>query len=264
MQNTPYQPGGTLSTGHYEFNETENATIADAGARAKLWGVASFITGALALVGLIVALLFKDELIQHGLESNYITIFVVTLVPVVLTHLVISMLYIGAGKSLQAVVHTQGNDIEHLMQSINKLGTAFLVEFAIGMIAIIGGAYVGVQMAVDNLAAQKAAEAERAALAAAAIEDATEDEETDGEDVDEAAEGSGGEAEGDEAEDAEDAEASDTDNAEAAEGSGGAAEEAEAEADGEEADAIEVDDADEAEAAPADPAVAPPTEPAAG
>ena len=238
MQNKPpYSPGGALSTGHYEFTDEENEKIALVGARATLWGYISIVTGALALIGLVVSLVFKDELISHGLESNYVTVFVVALVPIVLTHLVISMLYMGAGKSLQAVVHTQGNDIEHLMQSLDKLGTAFLVEFGIGMLAVVISTGVGVQMAVDSIATEKAEELARAEANAAAIAAAAEEEE--GEDEDEESEGDTDAAEG------EDAEAEDAEEAEEDGGSGGADAEAEDEegdsggAEGEEADADE-------------------------
>ncbi|MCR9159795.1 MAG: hypothetical protein ACE37F_05555 [Nannocystaceae bacterium] len=214
MQNQPpYSPGGPLSTGRYEFTNEENEKIALVGARATLWGYISVVTGVLALIGLVVSLVFKDELISHGLEPNYVTVFVVALVPVVLTHLVISMLYMGAGKSLQAVVHTQGNDVEHLMQSLDKLGTAFLVEFAIGMLAVVVSAGVGVQMAIDSVAAEKAEELARAEAAAAAAEaseeDEGDDEESDGDtdegaaedeaEAEEAEEGDGGSGGADEA-----------------------------------------------------------------
>lgn len=254
MTQTPYQAGAPLSTGHYEFNETENTTISDVGARAKIWGIMSIVTGALALVGLVIALYFKEELVLHGLPANYITIFVVSLLPIVLTHLVIAMLYIGAGNSLQAVVHTQGNDVEHLMQSLHKLGTAFLVEFAIGTIAVIGGGIVGWQMALENHEAQKAADAERSAAAAAALEQDEDEGDTDDE-------GSGGEDEEDDAgeEDAEGAEAEgDTDGAEGDEdeASGGAAE-------GEEGE--DAEDGEEAEDAGAEEAAEPTAEaPVAG
>ncbi len=243
MQNQPpYSPGGSLSTGHYEFTDAENEKIALVGARATLWGYISIITGVLALIGLVVSLVFKDELISHGLEPNYVTVFVVALVPIVLTHLVISMLYMGAGKSLQAVVHTQGNDIEHLMQSLDKLGTAFLVEFGIGMLAVVISTGVGVQMAIDSIATEKAeelarAEAEAAAIAAAA-EDAEEDEESEG-DTDEGAAGEQDESQEEEAE-GEDEEG----------GSGGAAEDEEGgsgeapEGDGVEGDMPEGEQAD--------------------
>jgi|GEM_PF-1400871 len=267
----PYPPGGTLSTGHYEFTEEENRMIAQTGARATLWGFVAIVTGVLALVGLIVSLVFKNELISHGLQANYVTVFVVSLVPIVLTHLVISTLYIGVGKSLRTVVQTQGNDVEHLMQSLDKLGTVFLIEFAIGMLAVVISAGVGLQMAFDNRAAEKAAElakstAEAEAIAEAAEaaegEDDGEDTDTDGEaegedDAEDEAEGEEGEAE-DEA--GEDAEAADTD---------GAAEDGEEDEDGgsgeaEEDEAEDGDAEDEAEDDNAGADDAPTEEPAAG
>ncbi|MEM6290046.1 MAG: hypothetical protein AAGA54_02240 [Myxococcota bacterium] len=148
------RPAATLSTGLYEFTEAQNETIARAGARARQWGVLSFITGVFALIGLVVTLVFRDELIAHGLEPSYTTTFIVALTPVVLTHLIIATLYAKAGASLQAVVKTQGNDVEHLMRSLHKLGTAFLVEFAIGMVAVCVSVALGVQMARENVASE--------------------------------------------------------------------------------------------------------------
>lgn len=262
MQNQPYSPGGNLSTGNYEFTDEENEKISVTGARATMWGYVSIVTGVLALVGLIVSLLFKAELVAHGLEPSYVTVFVVSLVPIVLTHLVIAMLYVGAGKSLQAVVHTQGNDIEHLMQSLDKLGTAFLVEFAIGMLAVVVSAGVGIQMAVENVAAEKAAELARAEARAEALAEAAEEEDEEGDTDAEGEEGE--EAEGEEAEGEEAAgEDGDTDGG----GSGGAAEEGEEAEDGSGGDAeAEGEDAEgeDAEAEDAEIVEEPAEEPAAG
>jgi len=239
------------------------------GARARLWGLVSLITGVLALVGLIVSLVFKDELILHGLDPSYVTIFVVSLVPIVLTHLVISMLYVGAGKSLQAVVATEGNDIEHLMQSLDKLGTAFLVEFAIGFLAIIVSVGAGVQMAVDNVDAQKAADAARAAAENEAIADAAEDEDEEDGDTDDAEEGEEDE-EGEEGEEGE--EDGDTDGEADADDAGdtdGVAEGEDAEgedaADAEDEDSEAEDGVEEpAEEPTAAPTAAPAEDPSAG
>ena len=249
MQNQPYFPGGNLATGHYEFNDEENQKIAATGARATMWGYVSVVTGVLALLGLIVSLVFKAELIAHGLEPSYVTVFVVSLVPIVLTHLVIAVLYIGAGKSLQAIVHTQGNDIEHLMQSLDRLGTAFMVEFAIGMLAVVVSAGVGVQMAIENVAAEKAAELARAEVQAAALAAAAEEEE----DADEADEGDTEDEEGEDAED-EDAEGEDAEDEDEGDTEGGSGAQ-EAGEDDEEGGSGGADDAEEdAEAADAEAA----------
>lgn len=243
MQNQPYFPGGTLATGHYEFTDEENQKIAATGARATMWGYVSVVTGVLALLGLIVSLFFKAELIAHGLEPSYVTVFVVSLVPIVLTHLVIAVLYIGAGKSLQAIVHTQGNDIEHLMQSLDRLGTAFMVEFAIGMLAVVVSAGVGVQMAIENVAAEKAAELARAEAQAAAIAAAAEEEE--------AAEADEGDTDADEDAEDEDAEGEDAEDEDEGDTEGGSGAQ-EAGEDEEEGGSGGADDAEE-DAEDADP-----------
>ncbi|MGH1342038.1 MAG: hypothetical protein ACRBN8_10830 [Nannocystales bacterium] len=267
MQNQPpYTPGGPLSTGHYEFSDEENEQISQTGARARLWGLISLITGVLALVGLIVSLVFKDELILHGLDPSYVTIFVVSLVPIVLTHLVISMLYVGAGKSLEAVVATEGNDIEHLMQSLDKLGTAFLVEFVIGFLAIIVSVGAGVQMAVANVDAQKAADAARAEaenerLAEAAEADDEEGDTDDSDDADADADADADEGDEDEGDDAE--EGADED-----EEADGDTDDADGDTDGEDGeegdDAEEGEDAEEGDDEPAEDAAAPTEDPTAG
>ena len=149
-------PETLLSSGLYEFTEAQNLVVARAGSRARQWGVISVLTGVLALAGLIITLIFREELIAHGLEPSYTTTFIVALTPVVLTHLIIAVLYVKAGASLEAVVATQGNDVEHLMRSLHKLGTAFLVEFAIGMIAAVVSVALGVQMARENVSAEQA------------------------------------------------------------------------------------------------------------
>lgn len=270
----PYPPGGTLSTGHYEFTEEENRMIAQTGARATLWGFVAIVTGVLALVGLIVSLVFKNELISHGLQANYVTVFVVSLVPIVLTHLVISTLYIGVGKSLRTVVQTQGNDVEHLMQSLDKLGTVFLIEFAIGMLAVVISAGVGLQMAFDNRAAEKAAELAKSTAEAEAIAEAAEaaeaaEGEDDGEDTDTDGEAEGEDDAEDEAEEEEgEAEDEADEDAEAAE-TDGAAEDGEEDEDGgsgeaEEDEAEDGDAEDEAEDDNAGADDAPTEEPAAG
>ncbi len=156
MQHNPYSapaaagpnvaPGGGLSTGSYEFNEYENATIAKMGARAWWWGLISAITGVIGLLMLGGVMAFLDELAAEGIEPHYVTLFVGALGPVVLTHMVIAFNYMGAGSSLKAVVNTQGNDVEHLMQSLRKLGTAFMVEFIVGIIAIAIGVGAGIYL----------------------------------------------------------------------------------------------------------------------
>lgn len=156
MQHQPYQapaaaaPGG-LSTGSYEFDPIQNATIATMGSRAWWWGLVSVITGVLGVLLLGGAFAVRDELARKGVPPDLVTMVSVGLAPIVITHLVIAFSYMSAGRSLKAVVHTQGNDVEHLMQSLHKLGTAFMVEFIVGMLAIVVGFSAGLYLASEGI-----------------------------------------------------------------------------------------------------------------
>ena len=60
--------------------------------------------------------------------------------PVLLVNALIAFLYLGAGKSLQAVVDTQHEDVPHLLDAMGRLGGAFRIETILGSIGIIAGA----------------------------------------------------------------------------------------------------------------------------
>lgn len=155
MQNNPYQapsaapagaPGGGLSTGTYEFNEIENLTIRKMGSRAWWWGLFSVIIGVCGVIVIAILFAVRGDLAETGIEPQYITLGIVALLPVAVSHLVMAFNYMGAGSALKQVVNTEGNDIELLMASLRKLGTAFMVEFAIGAVSMVVGFSAGVMM----------------------------------------------------------------------------------------------------------------------
>ncbi len=113
------------------------------GRRAWWWGLISVITGAVGVLVVGGVLAFRDVIVAQGVPGHYITVFVLALAPLLATHLLIAFNYMGAGNSLKAVVTTRGNDIEHLMRSLHKLGTAFMVEFIVGAIAMVLGFSAG-------------------------------------------------------------------------------------------------------------------------
>jgi len=156
MQHQPYPPpagagpyaappGG--ATGGHEFSDADNHVIGRIGSRAWWWGLVCVITGVLGLLMLGSAWMFRGEVIAAGVEPQYVTLFFGTITPIVLTHMVIAFNYMSAGSSLKAVVETQGRDVEHLMQSLHKLGTAFMIEFIVGMVALVGGFAAGIYFA---------------------------------------------------------------------------------------------------------------------
>ncbi len=106
--------------GNYEFNEYENSIIDKAAGRMKLWGTISTVIGALQLLGSCG--MFVDAKYATNLPSGIVAI-------------VVGITFLGAGNSLKSVVTTQGNDLMHMMQALQKMGTAFLIE---AICAVVG------------------------------------------------------------------------------------------------------------------------------
>ena len=115
-------PPGAGAYGAYEFNETENAVIDKTAGRAKLWGIISTVVGAMQLLASCGA--FANPSLAGQLPGGIIA-------------LVVGIAFIGVGNSLKSVVQTQGNDLAHMMQALEKLGGAFLVQIIATVIGIV-------------------------------------------------------------------------------------------------------------------------------
>jgi hypothetical protein len=118
-------PGGSLSEGQYEFSGEENVRIERAGASSAIWSVCAMV-GALLLGTL--------ALVQFMLRNVRGAILVV---PLFLVCAVAGWLYLGAGRALKKVVSTQGNDVELLMQALERLAKAFRNEVIVTGIAVL-------------------------------------------------------------------------------------------------------------------------------
>lgn len=103
----------TPQYGTYEFNEYENSVIDKAAGRMKLWGIISTVIGALQFLGSCG--MFVDAKYATNLPTGIVAI-------------VVGITFMGAGNSLKSVVTTQGNDLMHMMQALQKMGSAFLIE----------------------------------------------------------------------------------------------------------------------------------------
>ena len=108
--------------GNYEFNEYENTIIDKAAGRMKLWGTISTVIGALQLLGSCG--MFVDAKYATNLPAGIVAI-------------VVGVTFMGAGNSLKSVVTTQGNDLMHLMQALQKMSTAFLIEMICAIIGFV-------------------------------------------------------------------------------------------------------------------------------
>ena len=128
-------PGGGFGT--YEFNELENGIIGKTAGRAHTWGIISIVVDAL---NTLVGFLF---IVSPSLLVNLVTGIV---------SIVVGVTFLGAGNSLQNVVQTQGNDMEHMMQAMQKMSSAFMVQIITTIVGFILGAIVMV-IAIFVLAA---------------------------------------------------------------------------------------------------------------
>ena len=131
-----------LSTGHYEFEEFENATLERTGKRARTWGIICILIGILAVGGMALARTVLDEM-GIKLPPNLETGIYAVLIPIVLVELVSGWLYIAAGSALLDVVQTSGNDIELLMTGLHKMSNAFAIEVVMKIVGFIAGAGLG-------------------------------------------------------------------------------------------------------------------------
>lgn len=107
--------------GQYEFNEYENSVLAKTAGRAKLWGIIAFVYGALNVVSTCGAFARPDMLINF---------------PQGIVGIVVGIMFLGVGNSLASVTTTQGNDIGHLMQGMEKLSNAFLIQVIATLVGV--------------------------------------------------------------------------------------------------------------------------------
>lgn len=114
--------GGTGVYGSYEFNETENSIIDKTAARAKLWGTISTVIGALQVLS------------SCGAAAS--PTFIANL-PTGIVAIVVGVAFMGVGNSLKSVVNTQGNDLVHMMQALEKMSGAFMVQIICAIVGFV-------------------------------------------------------------------------------------------------------------------------------
>jgi len=126
FQQNPYgAPAGAMgasSYGNYEFNDMENSVIDKTAGRAKLWGIISITIGALECMASCGAVA------SPGLATN---------LPTGIVAIVVGISFLGVGNSLKSVVSTQGNDLMHMMQALQKMGSAFMVQIICAIVGFV-------------------------------------------------------------------------------------------------------------------------------
>jgi hypothetical protein len=108
--------------GNYEFNDYENSVIDKAAGRAKLWGIISTALGALQIIG-------SCGMFASPPLASYL--------PAGIVGVVVGVTFIGLGNSLKAVVATQGNDLMHMMQAMQKMSTAFIIQIICAIVGFV-------------------------------------------------------------------------------------------------------------------------------
>jgi len=108
-------------SGRYEFTPAQNEILK----KAATWtGLFAWImmgsAGLMAVGGVLTA------------EASSIGALIVAAI-----YFIIGLSFRGAVTSLKAVVQTEGNDIEHLMGAIDKLGSAFKVMGIVFLLGVI-------------------------------------------------------------------------------------------------------------------------------
>ena len=110
------------SYGNYEFNDMENQIIDKTASRAKLWGIISTTIGALQVLQSCGAV--ASPILAISLPTGIVMI-------------VVGVTFMGVGSSLKMVVQTQGNDLMHMMQALQKMGSAFTVQIVAYVIGFV-------------------------------------------------------------------------------------------------------------------------------
>jgi hypothetical protein len=114
----------------YEFTDAQNEVIASTGFWIGTWGVFTLIAGGMNLIGGVVSVA-QGELaaVVAGIIFG-----LVALIP-----LLVGVEFLRTGRSLGAVVGTEGNDIDHLMDAMRSVGAAFriLIVAVVSWIAIL-------------------------------------------------------------------------------------------------------------------------------
>lgn len=106
----------------YEFNAAEDAVVARTGRRILTWG---FLLTIAAFGGVVVSLATLAESLVVGVS--------LLIAPVLFV--LAGLGFVSAGWRLGAVVRTEGNDLDHLMSALEKLGTSFFVLNAMSVAA---------------------------------------------------------------------------------------------------------------------------------
>jgi len=137
--------------GGYEFNQSENLTIASVAKFARMWGIISLISGVLVVgMGAVVALLAgavaaasATSRSSTGLGPAAMAALGIALIPSGVVSIIGGIFYTKSGSALRAVVDTQGDDIRLMTEAMRSLSTAFKIEAIAMAVGFVIGLVIG-------------------------------------------------------------------------------------------------------------------------
>lgn len=128
-------PGTRSGYGRYEFNDFENEVIERTANRARAWGVLAMALGGLNVIAGCLA--FLHPILLANLCSGVVS-------------MVVGATFVRAGRSLSNVVTTQGDDLRHMMEALDKVGTALMVQMVTTVIGFLLAA-LAIALAILNV-----------------------------------------------------------------------------------------------------------------
>lgn len=127
----------------YEFSPQEEKKIATLANRTIGWGVVSLIISVLMVAAFVAA--WGLGLGIGKLSAVWLVVTLFAAIPVLVVNGIVSVLYIGAGRSLRALIKTHNDDVPHVLDAMARLSGAFRVELIVSAIGILGGVAALVQ-----------------------------------------------------------------------------------------------------------------------
>ncbi len=120
-------PGARSGYGRYEFNDFENDIIKRTAKRALVWGIIAMALGGINVIAGCLA--FMHPVLLANLCSG-------------VASMVVGASFVRAGRSLTNVVTTQGEDLRHMMEALDKVGSALVVQMVTTVIGFLLAAAV--------------------------------------------------------------------------------------------------------------------------
>jgi len=115
-----------MTTAEYELTSGQNEVVERFGRRARMLGGISTAGGVLCLLTAVLG-------IRLEADASRILVFLLAALP----QLSVGLSFLGAGRSLVAVVETQGHDVTLLMDALGNLAVALRVQIAMTLVFLL-------------------------------------------------------------------------------------------------------------------------------